>query len=278
MPILFASILGIVQAATEFLPVSSSGHLVLFQVYLKNVFDAPPTDLSFDVLIHVATLLVTVIYLRADILELARGLLPGGEQGVRARRLVLLLIVATMPAAIVGLGLESQIEMLFHSASTVSVGFLFTALLLFAAHFKQRSHLAGPNDEEEVDAKPLEWHFPSVWMAFVIGCAQALAITPGVSRSGATIAAALVLGLPAVSALRFSFLMSLPAIAGAMLLQFDELRTIAGDQVNGYIAGFVTAFIVGWIALRLLVLVTKKTLLIYFGLYTLILGLLLQVV
>ncbi|MCB0344680.1 MAG: undecaprenyl-diphosphate phosphatase [Bdellovibrionales bacterium] len=279
MPVVFAIVLGLVQALTEFLPVSSSGHLVIFQHYLAPLMGAAPPPLAFDVFVHTATLLATVVYLRRDILGILGGLFGSGPEGQRARSLALLIILGSVPAAAVGLGLKDLVEEAFHSKNVAAIGFLITSAFLLLAHRKQLSS-PGPDDDGSAESQlsSLDWVIPSLGAALLIGAAQALAITPGISRSGSTIAAALLLGLPAISAIRFSFLLSLPAIGGATLLEGKHLLDLPSTDITAYGAGFCASFFAGLLAIRMLVRVTKNSRLIYFAAYTAALSLLVAVV
>jgi len=265
MPILLAFLLGLIQALTEFLPVSSSGHLVLGQLYLGRLFDAERTPLVFDVLVHFATFSATLIFLRDDLRDiLQRAFTRSGEE---FRRLIALLVLATIPAVVVGLGFQEEIESFFSSIEVVRLGFLATTAFLVAAHLRMRRGL-------EASPGPLGWELPTLGAALLGGCAQAFAIVPGISRSGATICTALLFGLSANAAIRFSFLLSLPVIFGAMVLKLGDLTTLPSSEIPAYSVGFVTALVAGYFAIRLLVMMTKQARLIYFAAYTALLSLL----
>lgn len=260
MSIFESVILGLIQALTEFLPVSSSGHLVLFQ-HLLEVTEA---NLAFDILLHLATLLVVFVYLRKDILQVLAKLFSKCDSGKRARKLALLVIVASIPAAVVGLGFKDLIRDAFKSVGAAGVGFaITTSFLLLAERFYKPS-----GDDNS------EWPLPSFKQAILIGLAQAVAITPGVSRSGSTIAASLISGLPVESSLRFSFFISIPAILGAALLEIGALADFQKDSFLALGLGFVTATVAGFFALRMLVLVAKEKRLKVFAYYTGILAIL----
>lgn len=268
MSLLLATVLGIVQALTEFLPVSSSGHLVVFQTFLGPYFQSHHTDVTFDILVHTATLLATILYLRRDVWALLRFPLEQSPRGERARKLLVLLVVGSIPAAMVGIGYGDLIKSLFSSYLVAATGFLMTAFFLEGAHRLQLKSDAATTDLLEED-----FPLPSVRQALLIGCAQAVALIPGVSRSGSTIASALLLGLPVSSAIRFSFLLSLPAVGGATLLELDELLSQGGDDIEAYLCGFLSAFFVGYFSLLTLVKMVKAVKLRVFSIYTLLLGL-----
>lgn len=273
MPVLFACILGLIQALTEFLPVSSSGHLVVTQTWLEGVFHTEPTPVAFGVLLHLATLIVVVVYLREDLLQIARGFLSRDTSDGRALKLTLALIVGTAPAAVVGLCFKHQIEELFHSVDGAANGFLVTSLLLLATQygFERRTTPSSEIQAGEHNSH-LNWQIPSLRQSLAIGLFQALAIVPGISRSGSTICSALLMGLPAEAALRFSFLLSIPAILGAGLLEAKELAVLGEQNLLAYISGFLVTMAVGWLALSMLVIFTKRRRLLPFALYTLFLG------
>ena len=234
-------ILGLVQGITEFLPVSSSGHLVLAQ----RVMGINATgDASFEVVVHVGTLLSILVVLRQPIMDLTRatsGLLTPSRWSDLYRinpsfKTLLFVGLGTLPILIVGLTAKSQIESLFGSPNRVAGLLLVTACLLSSTLFvKQRS--------------------PAVmltgWMALVIGCAQACAILPGISRSGTTITVALLLGLSRHRAGEFSFLLAVPAITGAAILNLGA--ALDGSIGPGpLLVGLLTAFLSGTLALKLL--------------------------
>lgn len=229
--------LGIIQAVTEFLPVSSSGHLVVFQ----RLFGLREPLLAFDVLLHLGSMAAVIIFYRTRLGQLIRSVFrpsqtPGG------RRLVGMIILASVPAGIVGLGFGDFIESLFNSPAAVGMFWLLTAALLFGV-----SRLAHSNRTVET---------VSVSDALLIGLFQAVAILPGVSRSGSTIAAAMLCGLAAKEAADFAFLIYLPAIFGATVLKLGDLAGTSGGELRLYIMGAVVAAIVSyaaiWFLLRLL--------------------------
>lgn len=241
MDIIQAIILGIVQGATEFLPISSSAHLVLIP-WLLN-WDKP--SLTFDLMTHYGTLLAVVIYYRNDLWAIIKGVLQGLREGKPvgnpAAKLGWLIVLSTIPAILIGYFFEEQIENLFGEPVFVAVELLITgAILWFSETLGKRT-------------RPLEemtW-----WDSFWIGIGQAIAISPGISRSGSTIAAGLVRGFDRASAARFSFLMSIPVIFGAGLLKLSDFveTGISSDTLTQFLAGGVTAGIVGYIAIAYLI-------------------------
>ena len=230
-----AAVLGLVQGLTEFLPVSSSGHLVLAErlagVHTPGVF--------VEVTLHVATLGSVLVVYGRRIVELARGLLTG-EGGHRGY--VWLLVLATIPAGLVGVLLNDVIEAAFDSLAAVGAAFLLTGLILWSTR-----RLAGTREA------------PTTRSAIGIGLMQALAILPGVSRSGSTVAAGLWSGLTPQRAAEFSFLMAVPTIAGAAMLEARDAVANAGAVGVGSLAvGFVVAFVSGIWAIRLLVALLRR--------------------
>ncbi|MDQ3953760.1 MAG: undecaprenyl-diphosphate phosphatase, partial [Actinomycetota bacterium] len=205
MPVLHALVLGAVQGLTEFVPISSSGHLVLVPEALG--WDSP--GLAFDVLLHVASLLALLVYFSGDLVDLARGSLAG-DAG--ARKLVLLLAIGTVPAVIAGVLLGDYFEGTFEDASGAAVQLVITAGILVAAeqalafHERRRAETGGRlRTIDDLNAGD----------ATLVGVAQAVSILPGISRSGSTIAAGLVTGTRREDAARFAFLLAIPALFGA---------------------------------------------------------------
>jgi undecaprenyl-diphosphatase len=266
MPISFAALLAVVQALTEFLPVSSSGHLAIIQTYLEPILGLSRTPLAFDVLIHLATMFAAVYFLRNDIAAVISGVFKKNENSKRAWKLVLLVGLGILPAGIIGLLAKDTIEETFRSIVWPASGFLLTALILEIAHRKQAKQNSFSLDDQS------KWQLPTVAQALLIGLAQAVAILPGVSRSGSTIGVALMLGLPSISAIRFSFLTAIPIISGAMLLEFKALLLVDSSNYLSYSVAFLIAMLVGYAALLLLVKLTQGLKLRYFAIYTLVLG------
>ncbi|MCB9664555.1 MAG: undecaprenyl-diphosphate phosphatase [Alphaproteobacteria bacterium] len=231
-----AAVLGVVQGVTEFLPVSSSGHLVVAQQLVPPEGD----DVLFDLVLHVGTLLPALWFYRADVGRMLRDAV-GGEGPWLQRpgvRLALLVAVATVPTAIVGLTLKDVFEALFHTPAAVAVAFAATGLLLWRTRGLE---------DGVIELADVPWR-----TALLVGLAQGIAITPGISRSGATIATALLLGLRRELAVKLSFLMSVPAILGAVVLKLREVDG-AGLAAGPMAVGFLAAMITGYGALVLLV-------------------------
>ncbi len=241
MDILAALMLGSLQGLTEFLPVSSSGHLVLAGALLPEGSLSTP-GILFEVVVHLGTLAAAMIWLRREFALLARSLAPSGS--AEDRRLLLLLLVASLPAAAFGFGIAGLIRTAFADVGFAGVGLLCTGALLLVAGKR--------NLPDGTDAPGLPRLPAGLVDAIVIGAAQAVAIFPGVSRSGITIIAGRFAGLGAGDAARFSFLLSAPVILGAAALEALHAVGSAAWQpaYAELLAGFVSAFGFGWLALR----------------------------
>lgn len=241
-----ALVLGVVQGATEFLPVSSSGHLVVVQQLLGIAVQG----VLFEVAVHVGTLLSVLVVYRARIARLTVG---AARREGQAWRYLALLVVATVPAAVIGLGFEASIEALFDAPWVPGVGFLFTGFLLWSS----RAALRRDPDRE-----------PGPREAVLMGLAQAVALVPGVSRSGTTVVMGLWLGIEAREAAAFSFLMAVPAIAGAAILQVpDLLQGASVVPTNTLLIGAAAAAVTGVLAIGTFVLFLQRRAFHHFALY-----------
>nr|MBC7245713.1 undecaprenyl-diphosphatase UppP [Chloroflexota bacterium] len=273
MDIFQAMVLGLVQGATEFIPVSSSAHLVLVPWLLK--WSGP--GLAFDTILHLGTLLAMLAVFWRDFISLAiawwRNIVKSvfvrysvrdeeaqHEPGILRARLTWWIILGTIPAALMGALWEEQFEALFHSPIHVSVLLLVTGLwLVLAERFGGKSY----------QAEDMRW-----WQALLVGLAQGGAIAPGISRSGATIGAGLLLGLRREAATRFSFLLATPIIFGAGMLQVKRLLESPDLQVGllPLALGFLGAFLSGYACIRFLLDYVKKRSLLVFAVYCWLLG------
>lgn len=236
MSIFEALLLGLVQGLTEFLPVSSSGHLVIFQHLLK--IQEPP--LAFDALVHLGTLVPIFVVFWPDIVEILRKPFS---------RLPLLIILGCIPAAVMGIWMEPLFEKAFQSLLVVGIGLLITGgVLVFSEKLAIRN------------ARNKNWSTMTAWDALLIGVMQGIAITPGISRSGFTIAGSLLRGLNREYAARFSFLLSIPVILGAGLLQLKDLPsgTFIGMNWLPYLLGPIVAAISGYVAIKLVLSFLKN--------------------
>ena len=258
-----AIILGIIQGVTEFFPVSSSGHLVLTQVF----FGIQENVLIFDICVHFGSLLAVLTVFRRTIANLISACLRGLRSIIADRvslnevykssreiRISSGVIIGTLPAAIAGFIMKDFFESLFHSAWSVFAALFFTGCMLLVTFFigKQKSHIGLVN-------------------GFIIGLAQALAIIPGISRSGSTISTALFLGVKREEAGEFSFLLSIPVILGASILALMDYIEAGFTSLPWEIAvvGTFFAFLSGWISLVLLLRIVKHGKIGYFGFYCL---------
>ena len=231
-----AVILGLVQGLTEFLPISSSGHLVMMQHLfgLKSM-------LAFDVFVHFGTLVAIFVYYRREIWNMALSpLFPSRTKG--ARRMLFLIFIASLPTAVIGLGFQEFLKGTFETPAAVGVFWLVTAGLLFAAsRLREGFEMA-----ERM----------SVSDALLIGLFQGMAILPGVSRSGTTLTAGVICGLRPKEAANFSFQISIPAVLGANILELDSLSGLSGSAGKIYLVGGLVAAVTGyaaiWVLLKLL--------------------------
>lgn len=272
MSFLDALILALVQGLTEFLPVSSSGHLALAKALLGASGSTGQEGVFYEVLLHVATMLAVVVFFRRELWALTAALSRGGRAPV-ARRVLLLLFVASVPTAIIGLAIKDAAEQAFELPPWVGGGLLFTSLLLVSTLLLRRK---ATSTEPEAERDAGEWLEDLTEIrirdAAVIGLAQGVAVWPGVSRSGSTIAAGLLMGVRPLPAARFSLLASLPAIGGGFLLKLRELDSLP-SQLMPQLAGFILAFAVGWLAIGWLMAAVRGTRLAWYALYTALLGL-----
>ena len=242
--IIEAIVLGIIQGITEWLPISSSGHLVL----LQNFFNVQP-PLIFDIMLHIGSLFVIFIVFFKDIKKLVLGILKGDKKQIK---LFLLLIIATIPIALIGFFFNDLIKNIFNDLRTVGFSLIITSILLFSTKIKRK--------KRKLNVKNI----------FLIGIAQGLAILPGVSRSGATISLGLIQGIEKKEIITLSFLMFIPAILGALLLEINNVSKIS--NITPLVIGTLTAIITGFFSLRFLIKIIKKNKFHNFGYYCLGLG------
>ncbi len=248
--ILDAILLGLLQAATEFLPVSSSAHLVIAQHLLG--INSP--GLILEVALHMGTLLSVLIYFRKDIWSLAAGTFRPGQPGADSRQEVGLLIIATVPAVVVALVFRDAIDAAFDSLDMVGLMLLVTTAVLISSRW-------ATGGSARVTAR----------VALILGLAQALAIMPGISRSGMTIVAGLWLGMLGTGAARFSFLMAIPAILGAGLLSLGS--GMSGEALLPLGTGMIVSALAGYVVIAWLMDILQRGRLYFFGGYTLLAGL-----
>jgi len=261
-----AFVLGITQGITEFLPISSDGHLIL----VPALFGWARFGLGFDVVLHAATLLATVAYFRADVARLARGLFSRREALARDRRLAWVILAATVPSVIIALAFEplvDRVETYTAHTQLVIVGafLLVTAALLTGAELLGRRRRVTVDAAEDV---PLR-------RALAIGFAQGFAVAPGLSRSGTTIAAGVALGLERAEAARFSFLLSIPIVAAATAKKVLIDVVMKGGTLPPALpltVGLITTAVVGYAAIAFLLPYVRRHSLAVFAVYTALVG------
>jgi undecaprenyl-diphosphatase len=230
----------VVQGLTEFLPISSSGHLVFFQ----SLFGIEEPRLFFDVMLHLGTLLAVVVYFRTDIWKIVQGLktkLKKKEEGKEGVKLFIWIILATIPTGLMGFFLKDWFESLFSKPKVVGGMLLITGSVLWLTRWAKR---------EGRSLAQMGWID-----AILIGVAQGIAIIPGISRAGLTISTGLFLGLDRELSGKFSFLLSIPAILGATLLEFRKINV--GQELWATLIGTSIAFGVGVLALTFLMKIIK---------------------
>jgi len=274
-----AAFLGLVQAVTEFLPVSSDGHLALANWIMNTGSDDTAFGLLFTVTLHIGTVLATILFLWSDIKALVMGLFGSPDRRFQVLRMAFVIIIGSIPAAIVGLSLRNFIEDSFFNPLVFGSGFLVTSLFLEVAYRTKRSRqksLASSDEGRPVTHREsvIDWPIPTTKQALMIGLAQSLAILPGVSRSGTTISTGLLLGMKPETAVRFSFLLSLPAIIGAELLEVLHFQSATPIDLKPLALGLACAAVGGFFALKLLVRMVRDFKLRIFSVYTLALGIL----
>ncbi|MEQ9309875.1 MAG: undecaprenyl-diphosphate phosphatase [Balneolaceae bacterium] len=263
MDILQSFLLGLIQGLTEFLPISSSGHLALGRYFLGADTEV---GITFEVVVHFGTLCSIVIYYKTELANLIKagfGFLasPSTKKDDPDVRVILFILVSMIPAMIIGFTMEDQIEDLISNPVVVCGLLIVTGLILFLTKFAKSS-------SGDV----------TFGKSILIGIAQAFAILPGISRSGSTISMALYLGISRENAANFSFLMVIPVIGGAMLLKTVEVVEVYVATgaleigIASLIVGFLTSFISGYYALKYLIIILKKKGFHYFAYYCWIVG------
>lgn len=255
MELLKAMLLGVIQGLTEFLPVSSSGHLVIG----SELLNFQEQGVLFDVFLHLGSLLSVIVLFRKDIwaMILAPFQYFGGNKDTDVRHYFfwdIYVILATLPAVVVGLFFKDTVEHLFGNLVIAYCMLIVTGFLMILSRYLPQRDV------------PINWS-----RSLLVGCAQACAILPGLSRSGSTIFMGMALGIAREKIARFSFIMSIPAILGAVVLQVGGLLTnpMEGDAIINLLAGTVMAAIAGYLAIKLLLDVIRKNRLQWFGYYCL---------
>lgn len=265
--LIHAIILGIVQGATEFLPVSSSAHLVIFQHLFKLDVAAGPM-VAFDVCLHVGTLFAVLLALRREVAVIIKGLflkgeaeaaeLSGGFTYNEGPRAIWLVILGTIPAVILGLAFKKFFESLFMTLLPVGIALIVTGCILFATRLVKRN---------ETKLSQMKW-----WHAIAVGFAQAVAIIPGISRSGSTISMGLYTGLDRQLAAKFSFLLSVIAIGGAGILEWKNFRLISHDNFVPILLGTFASFVVGYLCVRWMLAIMRNARFSWFAIYCWVVG------
>jgi undecaprenyl-diphosphatase len=239
-----AVILGIIQGLTEYLPVSSSGHLVLAQ----ELMGVNPEGITLEIVVHIGSLLAVTIYYRRRLLELLKSFIT--KDNPSARKYAGFLIIGTVPAAVIGLSLEDFFDSMFASPHFTSIFLIGTGVILLSTKFAKRG-------TDEVSLKT----------ALIIGFAQACAILPGISRSGSTISAGLWSRVDPGKAAEFSFLLSIPAIGGATVLKFNDLLVESSALAGPYLLAGLFSLIFSVAAIHWMLTIVKKGRFELFGYY-----------
>lgn len=262
MNIFEALFLGVLQGITEFLPVSSSGHLVIAQYFMEG-FKQP--GMLYDTLLHLATLLAVLIFFRKRVALLFKAFFGIFIQEYSIyyfenKRFLWGIIIASVPTALIGLYLEQYVISCFKSPAPVGYALILTSILLIISDkFKGEGHL-------------------TTGKSIIIGIVQGLAVIPGISRSGSTIAAGVILGIRREEMAEFSFLLSVPAIIGATILQLEHLSVVSPTELMIYTVGMAGAFVSGIIAIGFMMYFVRNAQLKYFALYCLLAGIISVVV
>ncbi|HCC23769.1 TPA: undecaprenyl-diphosphatase UppP [Candidatus Falkowbacteria bacterium] len=266
MIIIYATFFALVQAVTEFWPVSSSGHLVLLHELLQmQVID----DLTFDVALHLGTALALIWYFWVDIKRYAKAffsIFRGVNLGSEDQKTVFNLMLATVPAVLVGIFLESTIEVVFRSVIIVAINLIVGGLIIFAV--------------ERWGQKKRDFENLSLIESFGIGCAQALALIPGVSRSGSTIITGMILKLKRPEAARFSFLLSIPIVLGAAAKKLFEIswNLVSAKELYIFLYSVILTFVIGYFIIKYFLRFLQNRSLNIFGWYRILLGLIILAV
>lgn len=267
MDILQAIIIGFVQGLTEFLPVSSSAHLV-FAPYLLGT----ESSLEFDTLLHIGTVVAVIAYFWNDIIHMLKSFISTladiprrkfreGLQEDKYKKLAWMVIIGTIPAGLAGILFKDFFEGLFNNIPAVGVFLIITGILLYTSEMVSRK----TNDKSSLKEMTIK-------NSIIIGVAQAFAIAPGISRSGATISTGLFLGLERELAARFSFLLSIPAILGAALVQAKDITSLFDITTGATIAGVIAAAISSYLAIKVMLKLISERSLLVFAYYCWIVG------
>lgn len=256
-------VMGLVQGFSEFLPISSSGHLVLFGDWLQ-VNEVNNTHLLLSIVVHLGTLAAVLVYFRQDVKKMIHKLpdvprfIKNGmkveNDGDEQTAMILYIFLGSIPAAIIGFTFKDQLEMLFSNKEAVLIALMFNAAVLWSSRYTKEKSMK-----------------MNAVFAILIGCAQAMAIVPGISRSGMTIVFALWLGLTRSSSASFSFLLSIPVILGASLLELKDigLGQLTSAQILNFSGACLAAAVSGYFAIKLINAIIQKQKFEYFAVYCL---------
>ena len=247
-----AVILGIIQGLTEFLPVSSSGHLVLAQHFMHY----QKSDISFEIVLHLGSLLAVLIFFRKDIIELAVAPFKFSKRDEKNKKdlhSLLYLIIATFITGTLGYLLKDKFEAMFNRPLLASLMLVVTGFILFFSDKMSNTNIA--------------MHNMGIKKSIFIGLGQTFAIIPGISRSGTTIAVSIFNGVERADAAKFSFLLSIPAILGANISEFSAIMHLDKQNMIQYFSGAIAAFISGYLVIALLINIVKKQKLKIFSIY-----------
>lgn len=257
-------ILAILQGLTEFLPVSSSGHLVIFQ----KLIGIANHDLAFDVVVHMGTLCAVFTVYFSLIKQVILGLVKTSPSAKSWEwSLLSRVVIASIPTGIIGLSFKDTFESLFSNVTAVGVGFLITGSILYLTKSKSQQPMGNLEDLKTLQTL-------SARQAFLIGLGQSVAITPGISRSGTTIATGILIGVPRNTAAMFSFMIAIPAILGAAVLELPKIQISSGEQLTVLIVGLVTSYVFGLLGLKGVIHFVRRGRLELFSYYLWILGIL----
>tara|TARA_Y100001970_G_C14179087_1_gene828763 strand:+ start:518 stop:1297 length:780 start_codon:yes stop_codon:yes gene_type:complete len=247
MDIFNSILLGVIQGLTEFLPISSSGHLVIGNYLL----DIQNNDILFEVTVHLGTLFAIIYYYRLELVKILKECLTGDRQAINY---IVLILIATLPAVLVGLLFNSEVKS-FYNINSVSYCLLITGVIIFSSKFSNQ--------------KSINLNYMN---AIIIGVGQAFAILPGISRSGITITIALLLGLNRSEASKFSFFMAIPIIVGAVMLEIINVEKVNQIHFTNLILGALSATIIGYFSISWLIKLINKLHFWKFSFYTWSLG------
>ncbi len=252
MQIIKAIILGLIQGLTEFLPVSSSGHLSIF----KNILGFESANISFEIFLHFGSLIAVLIYFRKEIAELFVSTLKiksNQTKDLDNKKIVLYLLIATIVTGSLGIIFKDTFESLFESPLFASIMLFLTGTIIFIS--------------DKAKSGRIKLSEMGIIRSLLIGFGQFLSILPGISRSGTTIAISIFAGIKRESAARFSFLLSIPAILGAIVLSISDMTKLSSQEWIAYILGASAAFISGYLVISILIDFVKKQKLKYFSYY-----------